>query len=111
MRSGVDCREACRQMHEWYTRLFGETLARMKSIDEGGSSLLDNTLLVYTSYMADGGHSREDYPILLAGRGSNEATDRSPRDHTTYDTNYDTAPSWDETVETTDESVTEPNQR
>jgi hypothetical protein len=56
-------------MHEWYTRLFGETLARMKSIDEGGSSLLDNTLLVYTSYMADGGHSREDYPILLAGRG------------------------------------------
>ena len=62
-------REACRQMHEWYTRLFGETLAKMKSIDEGGSTLLDNTLLVYTSYMADGGHSRDDYPILLAGRG------------------------------------------
>ena len=34
----------------------------------GGSTLLDNTLLVYTSYMADGGHGRTDYPALLAGK-------------------------------------------
>ena len=39
----------------------------MKAIDEGGTSLLDNTLLVYTSYMADGGHGTEDYPVLLSG--------------------------------------------
>ena len=60
-------REACRQIHAWYTGLFAETVRKMKAIDEGGSSLLDNTLLVYTSYMADGGHGNEDYPVLLAG--------------------------------------------
>jgi hypothetical protein len=61
-------REACRQIHAWYTGLFGELIRRLKAIDEGGSSLLDNSLILYTSYMADGGHGREDYPVLLAGR-------------------------------------------
>ena len=41
---------------------------KMKAIDEGGSSLLDNSLLLYTSYMADGGHGRDDYPALLVGK-------------------------------------------
>ncbi|MFQ3592674.1 MAG: hypothetical protein SNJ82_05710 [Gemmataceae bacterium] len=61
-------REGCRQMHAWYTQLFAEAVAKMKAIDEGGSSLLDNTLLLYTSYMADGGHGRHNYPVLLAGQ-------------------------------------------
>ncbi|MDB5309930.1 MAG: hypothetical protein JWO38_4132 [Gemmataceae bacterium] len=61
-------REALRQIHTWYTTLFAETVRKMKAIDEGGSTLLDNCLLVYTSYMADGGHGTEDYPILLAGK-------------------------------------------
>ncbi len=60
-------REACRQIHAWYTALFAETVRKMKAIDEGGSSLLDNTMLLYTSYMSDGGHGRHDYPVLLAG--------------------------------------------
>jgi hypothetical protein len=47
--------------------LFGEMIRRMKSIDEGGSTLLDNTMMLYTSYMADGGHGKDDYPVLLAG--------------------------------------------
>lgn len=61
-------REACRQIHAWYTALFAETVRKMRAIDEGGSSLLDNTLLMYTSYMADGGHGLRDYPVLLAGK-------------------------------------------
>ena len=60
-------REACRQIHAWYTALFAETVRKMKAIDEGGSSLLDNTMLLYTSYMADGGHGRDNYPALLVG--------------------------------------------
>ncbi|QVL33735.1 DUF1552 domain-containing protein [Telmatocola sphagniphila] len=60
-------REALRQIHAWYTRLFAEMIRKMKSIDEGGSSLLDNTLMLYTSYMADGGHGMNNYPVLLAG--------------------------------------------
>lgn len=62
-------REACRQIHAWYTTLFAEVARRMREIDEGGSTLLDNSLLLYTSYMADGGHGRDDYPVLLLGRG------------------------------------------
>ena len=61
-------REACRQIHAWYTVLFAEMVKKMKAIDEGGSSLLDNSMVLYTSYMADGGHGRDDYPALLAGR-------------------------------------------
>ena len=61
-------REALRQIHAWYTKLFAETVRKMRSIDEGGSSLLDNTLLLYTSYMADGGHGTHDYPVVLAGK-------------------------------------------
>ena len=61
-------REACRQIHTWYTTLFAEMVRKMKAIDEGGSSLLDNTLLLYTSYMADGGHGRSDCPALLVGK-------------------------------------------
>jgi hypothetical protein len=60
-------REACRQIHAWYTSLFAEMVKKMKELDEGGSSLLDNTMLLYTSYMADGGHGRNDYPALLVG--------------------------------------------
>jgi hypothetical protein len=61
-------REACRQIHAWYTQLFAEMVRKMKDIDEGGSTLLDNCMILYTSYMADGGHGREDYPVLLAGK-------------------------------------------
>lgn len=60
-------REGCRQIHAWYTSLFAEMIRKMKAIDEGGSSLLDNTMLLYTSYMADGGHGTKDYPCLLVG--------------------------------------------
>ena len=60
-------REACRQIHEWYTLMFAEMVRKMQSIDEGGSTLLDNTMLLYTSYMADGGHGTTDYPAVLVG--------------------------------------------
>lgn len=60
-------REACRQIHAWYTMLFSEMISKMKAIDEGGSTLLDNSMMLYTSYMADGGHGRDDCPVLLVG--------------------------------------------
>ena len=69
-------REACRQIHAWYTELFAEMVKKMKGIDEGGSSLLDNTMLLYTSYMADGGHGTKDYPALLVGKAGGTLEDR-----------------------------------
>jgi hypothetical protein len=111
----------------WYVRMFTPRWRREAdkfrlSLPEN-ASVDDRRLLLGALFLVDITH----YPsgrtlrfgslavallvILLAGRGSNEATDRSPSDHATYDTNYDTAPSWDEPVETTDENVTEPNER
>ena len=61
-------REACRQIHAWYSSLFAEMVQKMRAIDEGGSTLLDNSMILYTSYMADGGHGTQDYPAMLVGR-------------------------------------------
>jgi hypothetical protein len=61
-------REGCRQIHAWYTELFAEMIGKLQQIDEGGSTLLDNCMILYTSYMADGGHGIDDYPTLLVGK-------------------------------------------
>ena len=61
-------REGCRLIHAWYTDLFAELIDKMRRIDEGGTSLLDNSMVLYTSYMADGGHGIKDYPTLLVGK-------------------------------------------
>lgn len=62
-------REGLRQIHAWYTELFAEMVQKMKQIDEGGTSLLENSMILYTSYMADGGHGTRNYPAALVGRG------------------------------------------
>jgi uncharacterized protein DUF1552 len=54
----------------WYIEQFAWLIEKMKVIDEGNGSLLDNTVLLYGSEMKDGnGHVRENLPIILAGRG------------------------------------------
>lgn len=54
----------------WYASQFGYLLERMKSVDEGNGSLLDNTVVLYGSGMKDGnGHIKDNLPILLAGKG------------------------------------------
>ena len=50
--------------------MFGYFLDRMASIREGDRSLLDNSMIVYGSAIADGNsHAHENLPILLAGQG------------------------------------------
>ena len=49
---------------------FGRFLDRLKSIDEADGTLLDNSMVLYGSAIADGNrHSHHDLPILLAGKG------------------------------------------
>ncbi len=55
-------------------KLFAEFLGQMKNIDEGGSSLLDQTATFYGSNMGNGSaHSCDNLPILLAGGGFKHA--------------------------------------
>jgi hypothetical protein len=54
----------------WYVQMLSGMLQKMKSIDEGNGSLLDNTIVMFGSGMKDGnGHVRENLPIILAGKG------------------------------------------
>ena len=57
-----------REINIFHTQQLARMLRQMGSIQEGDSTLLDNTLLVYGSGNSDGNsHSHVDLPILLAG--------------------------------------------
>jgi hypothetical protein len=55
----------------YHAKLFGEFLQKMRSTRDGdGSSLLDNSILVYGSGMGDGDiHSQWNVPLALLGGG------------------------------------------
>jgi hypothetical protein len=56
--------------NQYHTEQFSYLLKRMKAIDEGGQSLLDNSLLMFCSNLFDGDrHEADEMPILLAGKG------------------------------------------
>ncbi|MCH9033507.1 MAG: DUF1552 domain-containing protein [Planctomycetes bacterium] len=58
------------KVSRWYISQFAYLLERMKSIDEGGTSLLQNSILLYGSGLKDGnGHKTKNLPLLLAGHG------------------------------------------
>lgn len=49
---------------------FAYFLEKLKSIKEGGGTLLDNSLILYGSAIADGNrHTHHDLPIIVAGKG------------------------------------------
>lgn len=55
--------------NQFHVQQFTYLVERMKAIDEGGSSLLDNSLLMFASSLFDGdSHGAEQLPIVLAGR-------------------------------------------
>lgn len=55
--------------NQFHTQQFAYLLERMKNIDEGGSSLLDNSMIMFCSNLFDGDkHQADHMPILLAGQ-------------------------------------------
>ncbi len=67
-------REEKRDMYNrvtaWHTEQVGYLLNRLQQIQEPSGSLLDNSMVVYGSSLADGHeHGEKNLPILLAGRG------------------------------------------
>ena len=54
----------------WHTEQLAYFLNRMKSLDEGGKSLLDNSMILFGATLKDGNrHDPENLPVLLAGGG------------------------------------------
>jgi hypothetical protein len=61
-----------RQINALHLRLFAEFLTKLKNTPEGDSNLLDQSLIVYGSGLADGNvHTHDQLPTLLCGRGGN----------------------------------------
>ncbi|MCR9291980.1 MAG: DUF1552 domain-containing protein [bacterium] len=54
--------------NQFHVAQFRYLLERMRSIDEGGTSLLDNSILMLASNLFDGDrHEADEMPVLLAG--------------------------------------------
>lgn len=54
----------------WHTEQLAYLLGRMKSLKEGETSLLDNSMVLFGSSLKCGNrHIEENLPLLLAGRG------------------------------------------
>jgi hypothetical protein len=61
---------ACRQVEVELIQAFGGLLAKLKNAKEGGSTLLDSTMVMMTSNLRDGNtHWTYNLPTLLAGGG------------------------------------------
>lgn len=62
--------EKVKKINELHTELFGYFLGKLKSTPDGDGTLLDHSMIVYGSGLADGNaHTHEGLPVLLAGRG------------------------------------------
>jgi hypothetical protein len=53
----------------WHMEQVDYLLTRMRGLDEGGTSLLDNSMVMFGSSLKDGNrHDNENLPLILAGR-------------------------------------------
>jgi hypothetical protein len=63
--------EKVARINAFHMRMFAYFLGKLQSIPEGGSSLLDSSVIVYGAGMADSdSHYHHNVPILLAGGGA-----------------------------------------
>jgi len=61
-------------------KLFSTLLQSLKSVTEGAGNLLDSSVIMATSDVAEGrSHSIADYPIVIAGRAGGKL--KSPGTH------------------------------
>jgi hypothetical protein len=63
------------KINTFHTRQFAYFIEKLRSIKEGEGTLLDNSMIVYGSGLADGNrHDHHNLPVLLAGRGGGAVT-------------------------------------
>jgi hypothetical protein len=63
-------REQYEKIINWHTDQLAAFLNRLRELKEGGSSLLDNSIILFGASLKDGNrHDPENLPLLIAGRG------------------------------------------
>ena len=56
------------RVNQWHIEVLAGALAKMQAVDEGGSTLLDRTAVLFCSSLMDGNaHDGSQLPILVAG--------------------------------------------
>jgi len=67
-----DLIEKVTKINAYHVQQMAGWVEKLKSIKEGDSTLLDNSMLVYGAGLSDGNrHLHEDLPTLIAGKGGN----------------------------------------
>ena len=63
-------KEKIAKINRFHMEQFAYFLSKLKSVNEGEGTLLDNSMIVYGGAISDGNrHNHDNLPILLAGRG------------------------------------------
>jgi hypothetical protein len=69
-RNEPERREQYETIINWQVEQVAYFLKKMRSLDEGGTSLLDNSMIMFGASLKDGNrHDPENLPLILAGRG------------------------------------------
>jgi hypothetical protein len=67
-RNHPDFIEKVTKINEFHVALFAGFLQKLKSIQDGGATLLDNSVILYGGALSDGnGHSNHNLPLVIAG--------------------------------------------
>ncbi len=70
--------EMIQRIDRFHVERFARFVDKLANSPEGSGTMLDNTLVLYGGGISDGNkHNHEDLPIILAGRGGNDARDAS----------------------------------
>ena len=86
---------------DWHIEQVAYLLNRLKSLDEGGTSLLDNSMVMFGGSLKDGNrHTVANLPLILAGRGkgthqAGAAAARAGEDAVVQPLSLDAAPDGD----------------
>jgi len=63
--------EKIRSINRFQNEMLLDLLTKLDSVEERGSTLLDNSMVLYGSAIADGNrHNHDDLPLILAGGGA-----------------------------------------
>jgi hypothetical protein len=69
-REQPEVKEQYGKIVDWHIEQVAYFLNTVRKLDEGGTSLLDNSMIMFGSALSDGNrHAVENLPIVLAGRG------------------------------------------
>ncbi|HEV3202816.1 MAG TPA: DUF1552 domain-containing protein [Gemmataceae bacterium] len=65
-----DKQEKIKKINQFHITQVAYLLGKLKAVNEGSGTLLDNSMIVYGSCIGDGNrHNHNDLPILLLGKG------------------------------------------